>query len=51
MPNQIKKPSSKRVPDNPDSFECVARRLECDADKATFEKNLGKLAKAQPKPK
>lgn len=31
-----------------DSFEAVARRLECDEDKAHFEKALGKIAKAKP---
>ena len=48
MPNQTKKPSSKRVSDNPDSFESVAKRLGCDEDKARFEAKLGKLAKAKP---
>jgi hypothetical protein len=28
-----------------DSFESVAKRLECDEDKARFEAKLGKLAK------
>lgn len=28
------------------SFEAVAKRLECDDDKARFEAKLGKLAKA-----
>jgi len=32
-----------------DSFESVAKRLECDDDKVRFEKKLGKLAKAKPK--
>jgi len=27
-------------------FEAVAKRLECDDDKARFETKLGKLAKA-----
>ena len=31
-----------------DSFESVAKRLECDDDKARFEAKLGKLAKAKP---
>ena len=35
--------------DNRDSFEAVAKRLECDDDKARFEAKLGKLAKAAPK--
>ena len=30
-----------------DSFESVAKRLECDEDKARFEATLGKLAKAK----
>lgn len=32
----------------PDDFESVARRLECDDDKARFEASLGKIAKAKP---
>lgn len=40
-----KKPSAKK----PDDFASVARRLECDDDKAAFEKKLGKIAKAKPK--
>lgn len=32
-----------------DSFETVAKRLECDDDKARFEAELGKLAKAKSK--
>jgi hypothetical protein len=31
-----------------DSFEAVARRLECDEDKERFEAKLGKLAKSKP---
>jgi hypothetical protein len=31
-----------------DSFETVAKRLECDEDKTRFEVKLGKLAKAKP---
>ncbi len=30
-----------------DDFESVAKRLGCDDDKATFEKKLGKIAKAK----
>jgi hypothetical protein len=30
------------------SFEAVAKRLECDDDKARFEAKLGKIAKASP---
>jgi hypothetical protein len=29
-----------------DSFEAVAKRLECDEDKGRFEAKLGKIAKA-----
>lgn len=29
-------------------IEKVAKRLECDEDKARFEAKLGKLAKAKP---
>lgn len=32
-----------------DDFESVAKRLECDEDKARFEAKLGKLAKAKPR--
>ncbi len=31
-----------------DDFKSVAKRLECDEDKAAFEKKLGKIAKAKP---
>jgi hypothetical protein len=31
-----------------DDFLSVAKRLECDDDKARFEKKLGELAKAKP---
>jgi hypothetical protein len=48
VPNQSKKPSSKPVSDNQDSFEAVAKRLECDEDKTRFEAKLGKLAKTKP---
>jgi hypothetical protein len=34
-----------------DSFEAVAKRLECDEDTARFESKLGKLAKVKPAPK
>ena len=34
-----------------DSFEAVAKRLECDDDKDRFEAKLGKIAKAKPKAK
>lgn len=29
-----------------DTFENVAKRLDCDEDRARFEKKLGKIAKA-----
>ena len=31
-----------------DDFESVARRLGCDEDKESFEKKLGKIARAVP---
>lgn len=31
-----------------DDFKSVAKRLECDEDKARFEAKLGKIAKAKP---
>jgi hypothetical protein len=34
-----------------DSFESVAKRLECDEDKARFEGKLRKLAKSPVKSK
>jgi hypothetical protein len=34
-------------PQNADGFMSVAKRLECDDDKARFEAKLGKLAKAK----
>lgn len=39
----------RKVNDAKDSFEEVAKRLECEDDKEAFEKKLGKLAKAKPK--
>jgi hypothetical protein len=36
----------KTIGDSSDDFESVAKRLGCDDDKATFEKKLGKIAKA-----
>lgn len=44
-PKKLQKKSTKS-----DDFEFVARRLECDEDKAAFEKKLGKIAKAKPAP-
>lgn len=41
--------SKKKKTASKDSFEAVAKRLECDDDKARFEAKLGKLAKAAPK--
>jgi hypothetical protein len=38
----------KPAPKPKDDFEAVAKRLGCDDDKATFEKKLGKVAKAKP---
>ncbi len=43
------KGKEKQKPKRDDSFESVAKRLECDEDKVRFEKKLGKLAKAKPK--
>jgi hypothetical protein len=37
------------LPRETDDFFAVARRLECDEDKATFEKKLAKIANAKPK--
>jgi hypothetical protein len=31
-----------------ESFQHAARRLGCDDNKVTFEKRLGKIAKAKP---
>jgi hypothetical protein len=44
-------PKSAKAVAEKDSFEAVAKRLECDEDKARFEAKLGKLAKATPKQK
>jgi hypothetical protein len=45
----------KRTPAKPkaqkDTFEEVARRLECDDDKERFEARFGALAKSKPAPK
>lgn len=45
----MKKKSKKEK--SPDDFESIAKRLECDDDKETFEKKLGKIAKAKPEKK
>jgi hypothetical protein len=53
MSSPKRSPSKKSRPTTPklqrrvqskDSFEAVARRLECDEDKAHFEEKLGKIA-------
>ena len=55
MRHQTKAPKDKSKP-RPESdrladdFVSVARRLECDEDKATFEEKLGKIAKTPPQP-
>jgi hypothetical protein len=56
MPNrprqqpQQKNDRNRRPPEAAaDDFVSVARRLECDEDKATFEAKLAKIAKAKPK--
>jgi hypothetical protein len=40
------KPKKSSKDGDKDTFESVAKRLECDDDKARFEAKLGKLAKA-----
>jgi hypothetical protein len=42
---KVKKQSTGRD----DSFEAVAKRLECDDDPKRFEAKLGKIARAKPK--
>lgn len=42
-----KKPENARAV-KADDFQSVARRLECDGDRAAFEKKLGKIARAKP---
>jgi hypothetical protein len=42
---------SNKPPAGKDDFESVAKRLECDEDKARFEAMLGKIAMAKPKGK
>lgn len=44
----MKAKTKKALPKSKDSFEAVAKRLECDEDKARFEAKLGKMAKAKP---
>jgi hypothetical protein len=52
MPNQ---PAAKRKTPtkqkNPDDFESVAKRLECDPDMEKFDAKLKKIAKATAKAK
>jgi hypothetical protein len=51
MQTGSKKPAARPAPANvgdKDRFEAVAKRLECDEDKARFEAKLGKLAKTKP---
>jgi hypothetical protein len=43
MSDKVKKPSPKKD----DSFESVAKRLECDEDRERFEEKLGKIAKTK----
>ena len=53
MQTGSKKPAARSSPGKvagKDSFEAVAKRLECDDDKARFEAKLGKIAKLK-KPK
>jgi len=47
----MKKPSRKTVtkPKTHDSFEAVAKRLECDMDEGRFKEKLGKIARAKPR--
>lgn len=45
--HKSKRPPSKGAAK--DDFASVAKRLECDDDKARFEAKLGKLAKAPAK--
>jgi hypothetical protein len=45
---QTKRKAPSRPQAEKDTFESVARRLECNEDKELFEKKLGKIAKAKP---
>jgi len=38
---------SKDTPKRDDSFEAVAKRLECDMDEKRFREKLGKIARAK----
>lgn len=42
--------SEKKKPKKKDSFEEVAKRLECDEDLAHFDAKLKKIAKASVRP-
>jgi hypothetical protein len=42
--------SKKKITKASNNFKSVARRLGCDEDKASFEKKLGKIAKAKASP-
>ncbi len=42
-----KRPPTPKTPAQSDDFLSVARRLGCDEDKAVFEKNLDKIARAK----
>ncbi len=44
-----KAPKTTRPAQPSDDFVSVARRLECDEDKAAFEAKLAKIAKVKPK--
>jgi hypothetical protein len=41
--------TTRKTAKSKDDFRAVAKRLECDPDKARFEAKLGKIAKAKPK--
>lgn len=43
------KAKSKAKAKRDDSFETVAKRLDCDDGKDRFEARLGKIAKAKPR--
>jgi hypothetical protein len=53
MQARSKKPGTRpaKAVASKDSFEVVAKRLECDDDKGRFEAKLRKLAKAKPQEK
>jgi hypothetical protein len=43
-----KKAKSQKPTSTDDSFEAVARRLECDEDRGRFEEKLGNIVKTKP---